>query len=306
MAIARVESATTRIDCPNCARTAEDEIKRIDGVTGARIDFLNARIYYSYDQETIEGEILKKQIEGLGHFKFADEAPSAKEELPFSKMLLAMIAIAVGLTLIGLIVEHALQLPTVGHILIYAAIAVGGWDIVRKAAAGLRQTHRHEHAMSLAVIGAAAIGQLDEAVVVVLLFGAANLLESFSLWKFSRNLIDLHDFTCAQALLKQGDSILAVAPESLQPGDVVVIREGMKIPADGRVVAGRSSVDLSSLTGESQPESDRRQRVYAGSVNVEGYLEVRVTASVKDSRIGKILQMVGKYRSAQGQIGTAG
>jgi len=296
VATLRIEATTTRIDCPNCARTAEDEIKRIEGVAGARIDFLNSRIYYSFDEETIQEVDLRNRIEGLGHFKFTDESSSARRSLPFSRTLLTLISIALGLTLLGLIVEHLANLRTIGRILIYAAIAVGGWEIVKKAMIGLRHKRVDMNTlMSLAVIGAVAIGKLDEAIVVVLLFGAANLLESFSLWKFSRSLTDLHDFTSSQALLKQGDTVLAVTPESLQIGDIVVVREGMKLPADGRVASGNSALDLSSLTGEAQPQQVAEgDDVYAGSVNLDGYIEVQVTAPLKDSRIGKILRMVGE------------
>jgi Zn2+/Cd2+-exporting ATPase len=304
VATLRIEAATTPIDCPNCARTAEEEIRRIAGVSGARIDFLNSRIYYSFDQDTIQGDDLRNRIEGLGHFKFADENPSARSSLPFSRALLILISIALGLTLLGLAVEHLANFKTTGRILIYSAIAVGGWDIVKKAIIGLR--HRRidmNTLMSLAVIGAVAIGKLEEAVVVVLLFGAANLLESFSLWKFSRSLTDLHDFTSGQALLKQNDTFLTVTPESLQTGDIVVVREGMKLPADGRVTFGNSALDLSSLTGEAQPQQAAEgDDVYAGSVNLEGYLEIQVTAPLNDSRIGKILRMVGEVAEHKAKL----
>jgi Zn2+/Cd2+-exporting ATPase len=304
VATLRIEAPTTPIDCPNCARTAEDEIRRIAGVSGARIDFLNSRIYYSFDQDTIAGDELRNRIEGLGHFKFAEESPSGRRSLPFSKSLLILICVALGLTLLGLVVEHLAHQKTIGRALIYAAIAVGGWEIIKKGAIGLR--HRRidmNTLMSLAVIGAVAIGKLDEAVVVVLLFGAANLLESFSLWKFSRSLTDLHDFTSGQALLKQGDTVLAVTPESLQTGDIVVVREGMKIPADGRVNSGNSELDLSSLTGEAQPQQVcEGDEVYAGSVNLEGYIELQVTAPLKDSRIGKILRLVGEVAERKAKL----
>ncbi|TFH65621.1 MAG: cadmium-translocating P-type ATPase [Candidatus Zixiibacteriota bacterium] len=304
MATLRIEAATTQIDCPNCARTAEDEIKRIEGVSGARIDFLNSRIYYSFDQDTVHSEDLRKRIEELGHFKFAEEGPSARSSLPFSRKLLILISVALVLTLLGLAVEHLANLTTAGRVLIYAAIAVGGWEIVKKATIGLRHKRVDMNTlMSLAVIGAAAIGKLDEAVVVVLLFGTANLLESFSLWKFSRSLTDLHDFTSGQALLKQGDTVLAVTPESLQIGDIVVVREGMKIPADGRIASGNSALDLSSLTGEPQPQqATEGDEVFAGSVNLQGYIEVQVTAPLKDSRIGKILRMVGDVAERKAKL----
>jgi Zn2+/Cd2+-exporting ATPase len=304
VATLRIEAATTQIDCPNCARTAEDEIRRIDGVSGARIDFLNSRIYYSFDQDTIQGDDLKNRIEELGHFKFAEEGPSARRSLPFSRSLLTLILVALGLTLLGLAAEHLAHLTSIGRILIYAAIAVGGWEIVKKATIGLRHKRIDMNTlMSLAVIGAVAIGKLDEAIVVVLLFGAANLLESFSLWKFSRSLTDLHDFTSGQALLKQGNTVLAVKPESLQTGDIVVVREGMKIPADGRVASGNSALDLSSLTGEAQPRRVAEgDDIYAGSVNLQGYIEVQITAPLRDSRIGKILRLVGEVAERKAKL----
>jgi Zn2+/Cd2+-exporting ATPase len=304
MTTVRVEAATTHIDCPNCARTAENEIKQIQGVTGGRIDFLNGRIFYSYDQEVVQDDALRQKIEGLGHFKLTTETQTNRKSLPFTKSLLILIGISLALAAVGVILDRTAQWHTVGNALVYIAIAVGGWDVGRKAIVGLR--HRRvdmNTLMSLAVIGALTIGKIDEAVTVVLLFGAANLLESFSLWRFSKNLHALQDLTGDQALLKQGDEILRVSPESLQKDDVVVIREGMKIPADGEVVVGRAAIDLSSLTGEAQPQSVAEGSVvFAGSINAEGLIEVKVTAPLKESRIGKVLNMVGDVAERKAKL----
>jgi Cd2+/Zn2+-exporting ATPase len=304
MATIRVEADTTRIDCPNCAKTAEEEIKRIDGIVGARIDLLNSRISYSYDDSTVDGAALKHRIEKLGHFTFIEPEKQNTKTLPFSRSLLLLMSISLMLTIVGVLARYVFNLELASRIIFYLAIGVGGWSIFVKAVVGLRHRRVDMNAlMSIAVIGAVGIGTLDEALAVVLLFGAANLLESFSLWKLSKSLTRFTDVAGGHALLKQGDSTLAVSPESLKIDDIVVIKEGMKIPADGVVVRGESSIDLSTLTGEAEPEAVTvGSLLYGSSINLDGYLEMRVTATVKDSRIGKILQLVGDASARKAKV----
>ncbi len=304
MPLANVEAKTTRIDCPNCAKTAEEEIQKIAGVAGARVDLLNAKVYYAYDSEKTSAEELRRQIEGLGHFKFIDESAAKGEALPISRWLGWSLLVAVILYGCGAILYFSFDRELFGKVLLYLATAVGGWDILRRAVIGVKHRRLDINAlMSIAIIGAIIIGDLHEAVVVVLLFGLANMLESYSLWRLSKTLGGLSDFTAEQALLKRGNRVVSVPPESLVAGDTIVLKEGMRIPADGRVLVGRSFIDLASLTGESQPRSVTvGDEVFAGAINVDGYLEVAVSAAAGDSRMGKILKLIGEASARKAKI----
>ncbi len=304
MALANVEARTTRIDCPNCAKTAEEEIQRISGVAGARVDLLNAKVYYAYDSDKTSAEVLRKQIEGLGHFKFVDESTAKGEALPISRWLGWSLLAAVVLYGSGAVLHFAFGQKLFGQVLFYLATATGGWDILRRAVIGIRHKRLDINAlMTIAIIGAIIIGDLHEAVVVVLLFGLANMLESYSLWRLSKTLGSLSDFTTEQALLKRGSNVVSVPPESLVVGDTIVLKEGMRIPADGKVVIGKSFIDLASLTGESQPRSVAvGDEVFAGAINLDGYLEVAVSATAGNSRMGKILKLIGEASARKARI----
>lgn len=294
MPTAKVEAKTTRVDCPNCAKTAEAEIRKLTGINEACVDLLNCKVTYSFDSAATSDEKLRAEIERLGHFRFVEDNAESRRALPFSRSLLWSVVIAIGLTVTGLLVKFGVGSHQAGDILIYFAIAAGGWDIVRRAFASLRNLRLDMNAlMAIAIAGAIAIGDLHEALAVVILFDLANLLESFSLWKLSRNLTDLQEFTSNVALLKKEGKTLEVSPESLRIGDTAVVKEGMRIPVDGKIATGTSFLDMSSLTGETQPVSVAAgDDVYAGALNQDGYLEIKVTSPVSESRIGQIMKLV--------------
>lgn len=304
MALTRVEARTTPIDCPNCAKTAEAEIKKIPGVANARVDLLNAKVFYTFDPSQTDASALRHRIEGLGHFKFVDDADPSGSRLPFSRSLGWSLSMAIIVYGIGAMLRFGFGLEPAGTVLFIAATLIGGWDISRRALIAAR--HRRldiNSLMSLAIIGAIVIGDLHEAVVVVLLFSLANLLESYSLWRLSRTLSGLSEFTSHRALLKRGAELIEIDPEKLIPGDTIVLKEGMRVPADGLVTSGRSFIDLSSLTGETHPCSiGPGDEVYAGAVNQHGYLEVAVSATVENSRIGRILQLVGEAAARKARV----
>lgn len=304
MATQKLESQTTPVDCADCARKAEKQIQQIEGVTEANFDFINRRLRLSFDDTIVDRRRLRQLIDKQGHFKLVESGKGHRHDLPVSRRLLISIMISLLLVIAGLISEFFKAPTVVVSILFYAAILVGGWDIYLKGIAAVRALQIDMNVlMSLAVIGAVAIGDFHEAVAVVLLFGLAELLESYSLWRLSRNLTDMQTFTSGHALLKEGDQVKHVAPEELEPDNIVVIREGMRIPADGVILTGTSYVDNSALTGESVPDSvGPGSKVFAGAVNREGYLEVRVTAIAENTEIGKILSLVGEASASRSNI----
>ena len=179
------------------------------------------------------------------------------------------------------------------------AIVVGGFEIFPRALAGLRRLRLDIHVlMALAVAGAVALGEWGEAATVAFLFGLSELLESLSLERARRavrSLLEIAPETAEQ--LDDAGKVRVVPASELRAGDRVRVRAGSRVPIDGRVVDGRSSVDQKAITGESEPvPREPGDEVYAGTVNGEGALEVEASGPLRESVVSKV---AAKVREAQ-------
>lgn len=147
--------------------------------------------------------------------------------------------------------------------------------------------------MTVAVLGAAAIGQWHEAATVIFLFALAETLEDFSLDRARAAIRKLLDIAPKEALVKRNGHAVGVPVEAVEVGEVIVTRPGEKFPLDGEVVAGSSAVNQAPITGESLPvEKSVGDTVFAGSLNGHGALEVKVTRLIQDTTLARIIRMV--------------
>lgn len=177
----------------------------------------------------------------------------------------------------------------------------GGWFVARRALLALRTGVLDMNVlMCLAVIGAAAIGEWLEGATVIFLFSVANLLESQSMERARRSIRALMELAPATArVLRQGGEAL-VAAEQVQVGEVLAVRPGERIGLDGVVVAGGSAVNQAPITGESVPVGKATgDEVFGGTINGEGFLEVRVTRRSRDTTLARIIHSVERAQSAK-------
>ena len=188
---------------------------------------------------------------------------------------------------------HWLGAPEWAEIIAFGvAVVSGGWFIAPKAVAAARRFSPDMNLlMSIAVVGAIFIKAWDEAASVIFLFSLAELLESYSVTRARRAISSLMELAPDTALLKTGE----VPVEQVQVGDIILIRPGARIPLDGVVTSGESSVNQAPITGESMPvDKQPGNDVFAGSINERGSLEVRVTKLSTDSTLAKIIHLVEK------------
>ncbi|WP_442602838.1 heavy metal translocating P-type ATPase [Paenibacillus sp. KN14-4R] len=179
-------------------------------------------------------------------------------------------------------------------ILYLFAIAISGYTTFIK---GLKNLFRFKFnidtLMTIALIGAIAIGEWKEATLVAILFGLNELLEGFGMEKARRSMDTLLQVAPKEATLVQNGTETVVPIESLKVGDIVLVRSGQKIPSDGTVVEGKSSVNEAAITGESLPvEKSVGGAVFGGSVNNEGVLKIQLEKAYQDSSLAKILHLV--------------
>ena len=175
-----------------------------------------------------------------------------------------------------------------------------GWDILKKAWKGIlnRQVFDENFLMAVATLGALAIGLLktgdyDEAVAVMLFYQIGELFQSYAVGKSRRNISELMDIRPDYANIEQDGQLTRVDPDEVEIGTVIVVNPGEKIPLDGVVESGESSLNTSALTGESVPRDVKPgDEVISGCINMSGMLHIRTTKAFGESTVSKVLDLV--------------
>lgn len=196
---------------------------------------------------------------------------------------------------LGLVLHWATVLsPSVTAGLSVAAMAVGGWFLLPKAWRALRRLRPDINLLVvIAAIGASIIGEWIEAATVVFLFGVAEWLEGWADRRARRAVEALLEIAPKNAAVRRDGKFVEVPVEEVQVGETFAVKSGMSVPLDGEVIAGESSVNQAPITGESVPVDKKKgDTVFAGSVNGEGSLEVRVTKPAGDTTLARIIRLV--------------
>ncbi|MBR0368213.1 MAG: heavy metal translocating P-type ATPase, partial [Clostridia bacterium] len=171
-----------------------------------------------------------------------------------------------------------------------------GWDILRKAFLGIKNGKVFDECflMTVATVGAIALGEYGEGVAVMLLYQVGELFQSYAVGKSRRNISELMDIRPDYANIENEDgSLTRVDPDEVEAGSIIVVQPGEKVPIDGIVVEGSSALNTAALTGESKPrEVAVDDDVLSGSINMSGVLKIRTTAEFDESTASKILDLV--------------
>ena len=217
---------------------------------------------------------------------------------------LSLIFASASLLVLAVVIEHKFQLPTWQLLLVYLVpYLVIGHDTLKEAAEGIAHGHAFdEHfLMSVATIGALCIGflpgaenQFPEAVFVMLFFQVGELFEGYAEGKSRESISRLMDIRPDYANVACGDAQLQkVSPDQVEVGSVIVVRPGEKVPLDGVVIEGTSSLNTIALTGESMPrEITVDDEVISGCINLSGVIRVRTTKNFGESTVSKIIELV--------------
>ena len=213
------------------------------------------------------------------------------------KKMLIRIAAAAAL----LLLLHFLPVSGIVRFLLYLIpYGIIGYDILRKAWKGIlnRQVFDENFLMAVATLGALAVGLLKtgdygEAIAVMLFYQVGELFQSYAVGKSRRNISELMDIRPDYANIEQGGQLTRVDPEEVAVGTVIVVNPGEKIPLDGVVESGESSLNTGALTGESVPRDVKPgDEVVSGCVNMSAMLRVRTTKAFGESTVSKVLDLV--------------
>ncbi|MFC4437313.1 MULTISPECIES: heavy metal translocating P-type ATPase [Natrialbaceae] len=297
------------MDCPSCATKVENALANVEGIAEVETRPATGRVTVTgvegTDPETITGAI---ESAGYEATPIADERDStAESEAVWRSRRAVGTGIGAAFLVVGMVLEFVLPAldPSLGviagqqydlsHALFVAAAAIAGAPILRNGYYSVRNRSLDiDFLMSAGIVASVATHHPFEGAMLAVLFSVAELLERFSMDRARDSLRELMDLSPDTATVRREDGSEETVPaDTLEIGDVVVVRPGEKIPADGIVLEGESAVDQAPITGESVPaDKTEGDEVYAGTIPESGYLEVEVESEAGDSTIARIVRLV--------------
>ncbi|WZY00922.1 heavy metal translocating P-type ATPase [Bacillus sp. FSL W7-1360] len=288
--------------CPGCAETFEKNVKRLDGVQDAKVNFTAEKI-------TVYGTTTIAALEKAGAFeklvvKVDEEAGHAAEDVKSTSLIerYGHILMASFLVVAGLILTFYTGAHWLFTILPFAlAMIIGGYTLFITGFSNLLHARFDmKTLMTIAVIGAAILGEWVEGAIIVVLFAVGETLERFSMDRARQSIRSLMGKTPKTATVKRDGHEVSVKVEDVTIGEMMIVKPGEKIALDGTVVTGHSTVNQAAITGESLPvEKKVTDQVYAGTLNEEGWLEIEVTKHVADTTIAKVIKLVEEAQAAR-------
>lgn len=291
------------LDCPNCAAKIELELNTLDCISDAQINLMNQTLSVEYSK--VSPEFLLEMISDIVH----DHEPqvevleqtaavSAKKEKTEDSILPTLIRFGAGALLYaaGLILPRVLPLPSyAGLAILIAAYLILGFDVLLKAFKNILRGRIFDEnfLMTISTAGAFAIGEYPEAVAVMLFYQVGEFFQGLAVRRSRRSISDLMDIRPDSACVVRNGIEETVSPETVSVGEIIVVKPGEKIPLDGIITEGESSLDTKALTGESLPRDVRPgDEALSGCINRSGVISIRVTKSFGDSTAAKIIDLV--------------
>jgi Cd2+/Zn2+-exporting ATPase len=286
------------MDCQEEVAILERRLKHLAGLEAMSADVIGQRLLIKYDAARLSTSAIADAVAGTGMRAWLEhEAPRF---VPGSRLRVWLLLASGAALAVGLAAGWFGAPRWVAMMAYAAAVLTGGAQLAPRAAASVRARSIDIHIlMTVAILGALAIGEWSEAATVVFLFALAQLLESRSMDRARHAIRALMDLTPPEAIVVRNGTDCRVPVDEVRIGDRLRIRPGDKIPLDGEVLAGASEVNQAPITGESLPlEKHAGDEVFAGTINGHGALDVRVTRLRRDTMLARIIHLV---ESAQAQ-----
>ena len=296
------------MDCAACALKIEAAMERLPGVSDINVSYAGGTLALNVDQDRTSQRTIEEKIRALG-YQPTGSAPGTQPALPTKRArepwwqgMKARLVFMTGALFAAAFVASFL-LPEWDTWLFAAAALVSVVPFARRAVAGALEGSPFsiETLMTIAALGAVAIGEAEEAAVVIFLFAVGELLETVAAGRARTGIEALIDLVPRTALrLDPLGQMESVPVEALAIDDRVVVRPGDRIPSDGMVEDGSSEVNEAPVTGESVPIlKEPGGKVFAGSINSNGELRIRITHVATDNTIARIIHMVEEAQDSK-------
>lgn len=305
------------MDCGSCAAKIEAGVQKIPGISETSVNFATGRLSVTYDPKQVSDREIRDRVISLGYTVISPESHGEANdsdhrhshgsgEFNLKEELLPVLGV-VALLVLGIIFEKPLHDTPYGigeYAVFIPAYLISGWTVLKSAGRNILrgQVFDENFLMTIATVGAIAIHQLPEAVAVMLFFRVGELFQEYSVGRSRRSIKALLEIRPDTANLKVNGRVKEVSPETVNVGDIILVKPGEKIPLDGEILEGNSQIDTSALTGESVPRTVKvGEVVLAGTINQTGVLTIRVTKKFGESSIAKILDLVENATSKKAE-----
>lgn len=274
------------LDCANCAKKIEETLNKDKNIKSASVNFAKQTV-------TVETNIsdpfnyVKDIVENI-----EPDAILSKEEIKETKNKdIYRILLGAFLGILGIIIKAPKYLSMILILLAYIILL---YRTLTTAIKQLRnKTINENFLVTISTIGAYLLGETHEGLMVIFLYEIGKILESKAVNKSRNSVAELMNIKEETSNLKDNNKIKVVPTTEIKVGDIIVVKEGERVPLDGIVVKGETMLDTSALTGESLPVSvSTGDNVLSGSINKGGILEIKVSSLYKDSTVNKILELV--------------
>jgi Cd2+/Zn2+-exporting ATPase len=289
------------MDCPDCARRIQDRLAGLEGVEEAVGNPVSRRLRVAFDPARLD------QVEEGARGAALRSEEELRDTWTSREAILAYVSaglFAAGLVLrwlapgpvLATLPRHALR---AGDLAFLAAALVGGWNFFPKGLRAARALSLDMNfLMTVAILGAAALGEVLEAGAIAFLFAFAELLEDYSVDRARHSIRALMELAPDRATVERDGHETAVRADEVAVGEIVVVRPGEKIPVDGRIVEGSSAVNEAAITGESMPvDREAGDEVFAGTIATGGFLRVRAEKEASATTLASIIQLVEEAES---------
>lgn len=300
------------IDCASCAANIENGLKKLEEVKFVSVNFASSSMIV----DTNDIEIVKRRIKDLEPdvelIELEQKELTPASEPPHSvwnenKTTIIRIILTILLLITGIVFEkqiHNTPFRILEFGIFVTAYLLSGWKVLTSAAKNIFKGRIFDEnfLMTIATLGAFAIHQMPEAVAVMWFYVVGELFQDLAVNRSRKSIKALLQIRPDYANLKINGEIIKVSPFEVEPGQIIIVKPGEKIPLDGKIIEGNSFVDTAALTGESVPRSVKiSDVVLAGMLNKSGLLTISVTKRFGESSISRILELVENASSKKAE-----
>ena len=290
----KYEFLLENLDCPNCANKIQEKLSQKEGLEDVSINFSKLKLTYSTN--TVSKEEVEKIIVSMEPEVVMKDYKSSKNKIEneSSKIKIQIIRLIIGIIL-ALIGTLSYFNKIIKNIFIIAAYLVLLYRTMKNAIILLRKNKSIDEnfLITISCLGAYFIGERFEGLMVIILYEIGKILENKAVNKTRKSIAKLMDIKPEYANVKRENEIEKEPPEHVLIGEIIVVKQGEKIPLDGVIVKGETSLNTASLTGESKLRKVRKgDNVLSGSINTDGIIEVEVKEKYENSTVSKILELV--------------
>lgn len=277
------------LDCADCVLVIEHALGRLPGILAVSVNYAASRMWIEYDRDRLSRQDVVQRLRALGY-----QVREAGYRGTSHRRELQVALLAGALTLLGSLASAVGWPAWAGTGAFGAAYLTGGWFPLAGSLKALRARRVDiDVLMVIAALGAAALNRLAEGAVLLFLFSLGHALEHYAMDRARQAIRGIMQLAPREATVRRDGQEATVPVEDVQAGEVILVRPGERIPLDGDVLSGTSSVNQAPITGESMPAAkEPGSRVFAGTINQEGALEIRVTRAARETTLARIVQLV--------------